>query len=191
MLNLDWRPPAMETTRLLLRPLVVEDAADLFLCCSNPNMTRFTLWDAHETIADTLSFIENYAISRYMNREPDPIGIVLKDDPTHSVIGSVGCNWVSKKDGVMELGYSLAEPYWGRGLIVEAARALLEFAFSEYQVERIQARVIEGNFASVAVVEKLGMKFEGTHRSLVDLRSHRVDVGYYAMLRGDRTDAIG
>jgi [ribosomal protein S5]-alanine N-acetyltransferase len=183
VLNLDWRPPTLSTPRLTLRPLCPEDAADVFLYSSNPRMTRYTLWNTHESLDDTLLFTGDYCLSRYQDQEPDPIGIVLNDDPTHSVIGSVGCFWTSRKDGVMEVGYNLAEPYWGRGIIVEAVLKLFEYVYREYPALRIQARVLSGNTASARVALKLGMKYEGTLRSLLIHRGRPVDVEFYALLR--------
>jgi ribosomal-protein-alanine N-acetyltransferase len=186
VLNIDWKPPTIETNRLILRALDIDDAVDVFLFCSNPRMTRYTLWNTHETIKDSRLFLSDYPLSRYPNCEPDPIGIVLKDDPTQSVIGTIGCFWASKKDAIMELGYNLAEPYWGQGIIAEAADALIDFVFREYPVERIQARVLQGNDASARVAQKLGMSFEGTLRSFLIVRGQRVDVGYYSLLRPER-----
>jgi [ribosomal protein S5]-alanine N-acetyltransferase len=175
----------LETDRLVLRPLSTNDAADIFLYCSNPNLTRFTLWNTHETLEDTMLFIREYLISRYQNQEPDPIGIVLKDDPTRSVIGSVGCFWASQTYSVMELGYNLAEPYWGRGIIVEASRRLLDYVFREFAVARIQARILAGNTASTRVAQKLGMRFEGILRSVLLHRGKRVDVEYHSILSSE------
>jgi ribosomal-protein-alanine N-acetyltransferase len=185
VLNLDWKPPVLETPRLILRAVAADDAGDVFLYACNPTITRYTLWNTHETIDDTLVFVRDYAQSRYVEREPDPIAIILKSDPTHSVIGSVGCFWASKKDGVMELGYNLAEPYWGRGITAEAARRLVEFVFADYPVERIQARVIDGNAASARVAEKVGMMREGRHRALLLHRGRHVDVEFYSILRSE------
>jgi ribosomal-protein-alanine N-acetyltransferase len=183
VLNLDWKPPVLETPRLILRPIDERDAGDVFLYASNPTVTRYTLWNTHETIDDTLIFVRDYALSRYVEHEPDPIAIVLKNDPTGSVIGTVGCFWASKKDGVMELGYNLAEPYWGRGIAAEASRRVVEFVFADYPAERIQARVIDGNAASARVVEKIGMCREGKLRSLLLHRGQHVDVELFSILR--------
>jgi ribosomal-protein-alanine N-acetyltransferase len=183
MFDLNWKPPILETARLVLRPLDTDDASDIFLYCCNPRVTRFTLWNTHETIDDTRQFLRDYPLSRYPCQEPDPIGIVLKDDPTQSIIGTVGCFWVSKIDGVMELGYNLAEPYWGRGIIAESARILLDYVFREYPAERIQARVLQGNAASSRVLDKIGMRREGKLRSFLLHRGKRVDVDYHSVLR--------
>ena len=65
----------------------------------------------------------------------------------------------------MELGYWIAEPFWGQGLAVEACRAVVTHAFRQVQPERMQARVIAGNDASRRVLEKLGFHYEGTLRA--------------------------
>ena len=186
MFDLNWTPPVLETERLILRPLTIEDALDVFQFCSNPNMTRYTLWDTHRTIDDSLVFINDYPLTRYPSRVPDPLGIVQKLDPAQSVIGTVGCFWVSKKDAVMEIGYNLAEPLWGQGIIVEAARCLIGWVFDNYPVERLQARVLFGNTASGRVARKLGMTYEGTQRSALSVRGKATDVSYYSLLRGER-----
>jgi len=183
MLNLDWRPPVLETPRLIIRPIEPADAEPLFLFCSNPKMTRFTLWNTHQSMNDSRSYVNDYPFSRYFNQEPEPLAIVLKEDPTRALIGTIGCFWSSKNDGVMEIGYNLAEPYWGRGLIVEAARRLIDHVFQTYPVERIQARVFVGNDASARAALKMGMSFEGIGRSVLAHRSGRVSIEYYSMLR--------
>ncbi len=183
MLNLEWKPPVLETERLILRPLDANDVADVFLYACNPNVTRHTLFATHETIDDTLSFLRDYRLSRYANAEPDPLGLVLRNDPTRCVIGAIGCHWVSRADGVMEMGYALAEPYWGRGLIAEAGRAMIDFVFRDYPIERLQARVFDGNDSSGRVAVKLGMKHEGTLRSFLMVKGKRRDVHMYAILR--------
>lgn len=185
MLNLDWRPPTFETDRLILRPLDENDAGDVFLYACNPNVTRHTLFHTHETIDDTFVFLRDYRLSRYASAEPDPMGIVLRNDPTRSVIGAIGCHWQSRADGVMEMGYSLAEPYWGRGLTAEAGRALIAWVFREYPVQRLQARIFDGNAASARVAGKMGMSFEGRLRSFAFVKGRRRDVDMFSILRAE------
>jgi ribosomal-protein-alanine N-acetyltransferase len=179
----DWRPPIIETPRLILRPLEESDATAVFLYSCNPKMTRFTCWDTHQTLEDSLYFVRDYARSRYREKVPDPLGIILKNDPTGAVIGSVGCFWSSKPDGVMELGYHIAEPFWGRGLTLEAARALVDYSFRNYSIERIHSRVFVGNDASAQVAAKLGMVLDGTLRSMIVTKGRRWDVQIYSILR--------
>jgi [ribosomal protein S5]-alanine N-acetyltransferase len=181
----DWTPPILTTERLILRPVTSEDANDVFLYCSNPNITRFTLFETHQTIDDSRWFVNAYRISRYVNREPDPLAIVLKSDPLGTMIGSLGAHWVSQPNGTMEMGYSIAEPYWGKGLISEACAALVRHVFLEYAVERLQAKVFVGNDASERVLAKLGFHREGVLRRFVLRRGQWWDIAMWSMLRGE------
>jgi [ribosomal protein S5]-alanine N-acetyltransferase len=183
--NLDWRPPVLKTERLVLRPYEETDAALLFPLTSNPNSTRYTLWEHHRSIDDTLMFVRDYARSRYAEGVPEPLAIAFQDDPDRRPIGSAGCFWSSFPHRTAEIGYWLAEPHWGRGLIAEACWALVTYAFSMMGPERIQARVIAGNAASIRVLEKLGFQFEGTLRSAILRRGQFEDVHFFGMLKGD------
>jgi ribosomal-protein-alanine N-acetyltransferase len=181
--NPAWTPPTLETARLILRPVTPADVGAMFLYASNPAVTRFTLFETHRTIDDSRWFVHEYARDRYSVAEPDPFGIVLKGDPTGTVIGSVGAHWAGRANLVMEFGYTLAEPYWGRGLATEAAEAVVRHVFAEYPVERLQAQVIVGNAASERVLGKLGFAREGVLRSALVRRGRSWDVAMYSMLR--------
>jgi ribosomal-protein-alanine N-acetyltransferase len=180
-----WTPPTIETERLVLRPVSEADADAVFAACSNPNVTRFTLFDTHRTIEYSRRFVHDYAIGSYAERMPDPFAITLRHDERPRMVGSVGCHWASRPNGTMELGYWLAEHLWGRGITAEAARAVLRFVFAEYSVERVQARVIVGNTPSVRVLEKLGFRHEGTLRSALFRRERFEDVMMFGLLRGE------
>lgn len=184
-MSLDWTPPRLETQRLILRPVTADDAEAVFLYCSNPNITRYTLFETHETIEHSRWFVNDYAHSRYTSKEPDPLGIVIKNDPVGMLVGALGAHWASQPNGTMELGYSLAEPFWGRGFVVEAARTLIDYLFSEFAVERLQARVFAGNEASERVVQKLGFTKEGVLRSLILRRGRWWDIVVYSLLRSE------
>lgn len=174
--------PTLSTARLILRPLIAEDAPSIFEYAKNPKVSDFTMWEPHQTEADSKSFITDYALKFYEEGTPEPYGIILKADPA-KVIGTVGCFWVSKYSQVMELAYAIAEPHWGKGLVPEASGALLEYCFHNLPVQRIQARCKAENKSSVRVMEKLGMSFEGTLKSLVLHRDRFWDVHYYARVR--------
>ncbi|MGL4442481.1 MAG: GNAT family N-acetyltransferase, partial [Alsobacter sp.] len=156
----------------------------VFAYASRPEVARYTLWEAHRTWSDAAFFVREYAPGRYADGVPEPLGIALRAAPDW-VIGSIGVFWTARQHATMELGYALGTDHWGRGLIVEAARTLLDHAFACYPVERLQARVIVGNTASVRVVEKLGLRHEGRLRSSLFRRGHFEDVDYFAVLRGE------
>src|SRR5262245_999582 len=183
MMPYDWRPPTLTTERLTLRSFTEDDAEAVFEHAKNPTVARFTLWDAHRSVEDTLAFVRDYAVIRYREGMAEPYAITLTPDPRP--IGACGCFWAAKPNLTMELGYWIAEPFWGKGLTVEACRAVLKFVFTEYVPERVQARVIEGNEASARVLAKLGFREEGTLRRSLLRRGKFEDVRMFSLLRGE------
>ena len=113
----------------------------------------------------------------------EPYAITVKPDPEPS--GACGCFWAAKPHQTMELGYWIAEPFWGKGYTAEACRAVLELVFAEYAPERMQARVIDGNHASARVLAKLGFREEGVLRRSLLRRGNFEDVRMYSLLRDE------
>jgi len=183
MMPPEWRPPTLTTARLTLRAFEESDAAPLFQHARNPNLTRFTLWDHHRTVGETVAFVRDYARLRYREGMAEPYAITLTPDT--KPIGACGCFWASQPNQTMELGYWVGEPFWGRGIAVEASEALIQFTFRNYEPERLQARVIAGNFASVRVLEKLNFRYEGMLRASLLRRSRFEDVMIYSLLRSE------
>jgi ribosomal-protein-alanine N-acetyltransferase len=181
MIDPVWRPPVIDTDRLRLRPFDVADAPALFRHARNPAVARYTLWDAHRTVDDSRMFVGDYASGRYLEGVPEPYAIELRE--SGELIGATGCYWATEKNRCMELGYWIAEPFWGRGLAAEAARALVGYVFVAYAVERVQAHFMEGNAASGRVLEKAGMRFEGVRRRALFHRGRFWDMHCYAALR--------
>jgi ribosomal-protein-alanine N-acetyltransferase len=97
-----WRPPVLSTERTVLRPFTEADAEPLFEHARNPNVTRFTLWDAHRSVEDTRAFVRDYAVLRYLEGMPEPYAITLR--PDDRPVGSVGCFWAAQPHRTMELG---------------------------------------------------------------------------------------
>jgi ribosomal-protein-alanine N-acetyltransferase len=165
-----------------LRPIVRSDAPAIFRYASNPNVSRLTLWEPHETVKASLSYIEDYCLPYYARGVPEPLGIELKEQPG-MIIGTVGCFWVSEKSKSMELAYAISEDHWGQGLVAEAALEVMDYCFREFHLTRIQARCKTENRASARVMEKIGMQYEGTLRSSLFHRSRYWDIAVYGILR--------
>lgn len=183
-MNPAWTPPTLDTDRLQLRAVTDADADAVFAACSNPNVTRFTLFETNQSVDDALGFVRHYARQSYAEQVPDPFAVTLKDDPSGSMVGAVGCHWYNRSHFVMELGYWIAEPFWGRGIATEAGRAAVGYVFDHFpHVRRVQARVIVGNPASARVLDKIGFQFEGTHRAAIFRRGQFEDVAMFAVLR--------
>ena len=97
-----------------------------------------------------------------MTHLPDPIqvkGIYIGDEP----IGAIGLHPlddVFRKN--IELGYWIAEPYWGKGIMTRAIQQTVDYAFTHFDVTRIFARPFGRNIGSIKVLEKCGFKLEAT-----------------------------
>jgi ribosomal-protein-alanine N-acetyltransferase len=183
--------PTLVTPRLVLRPLTLGDAAAIFAYASDAEVARFTLWDPHQSVADARAYLQDYVFPRYAERELDGFGITLAGG-LDTVIGTLGCFRAGNGGRTLELAYALARPFWGRGLVVEAARAVTGHAFATLPaVQRIQAHCKAENTGSARVMEKLGMRYEGTARAAVFNRGRFWDAKMYALLRGepDRSSA--
>ena len=84
-----------------------------------------------------------------------------------------------------ELGYWLGEPFWGQGIAPRAVRAITTWAFGNFPIERMQARVFESNPASCRVLEKAGYTYEGRLRRSVLKLNVLLDQVVYAILRDE------
>ncbi len=141
------------TERLILRPITLNDAEDMYLYASNDQVTRF-IFSTHVSLADTK---ENIAV--YFLKEPlGKYGIELK--LTGQMIGSIDLR-VNETQQTAELGYCLNQNFWGQGLIAEAGTGLLKMGFETLGLIRIFAIHDERNSNSGRVMQKLGMTKNG------------------------------
>lgn len=82
-----------------------------------------------------------------------------------------------------ELGYYIAEEYWGKGIMTEAVRQLCDYVFSHTDIIRIFAEPFAHNSASCRVLEKAGFQYEGTLRSNAVKNGNILDMKMYARLK--------
>ena len=90
-----------------------------------------------------------------------------------------------------EIGYWLAEPFWGRGVMTEAVRLILPLAFADSEILRIQAGIFESNPASMRVLEKNGFTREAVHHNAITKNGVVMDEVMYARLRKNGGDQTG
>ncbi|MBM7553048.1 GNAT family N-acetyltransferase [Thalassobacillus pellis] len=168
--------PKIETERLILRKITLDDAKDMYLYASDEEVTKNVTWNTHFTLSDTFRFINTF-LSKY----DAPWGIELKENGRF--IGTVHFVWWQPKHNSAELGYVLSKEYWGQGLITEAARAIISFGFENLDLVRIQARCFLENKGSERVMKKLGMDFEGINRKVMNVKGEHRDLKMYSILK--------
>ena len=174
--------PELETSRLVLRPLKMKDAKDIFAYASDPEVARYVLWDPHRSLAETRSYIR-YIRSLYRSGLPSSWAVVFRQ--TNQVIGSIGFMWASEENRSAEVGYSFSRAFWNRGLATEALSAVLNSAFAALNLNRIEAQRDIRNPASGRVMEKCGMRQEGVLRGRLLNKGEFIDVALCAILRSD------
>ncbi|MDE2944324.1 MAG: GNAT family N-acetyltransferase [Gemmatimonadota bacterium] len=164
------------TERLLLRPHRLEDVDDIFEFARDPEWARYLPVPVPYLREHAEQFVARQVLT---SRDEWPVwAIVLAD----KVIGGIGIR-IDAEHATGALGYSIAKEHWGSGLTVEAARAVVGWAFRERGLAKVYAYADARNAASMRVMEKLGMTREGMLRSHRTLREERVDDVYYGLLR--------
>lgn len=174
--------PVLETKRLRLRRLTMRDARDVFAYCRDPEVARHVLWSAQRSVGEARAYIR-CMLRRYRSGEPASWGIEWKQ--TGTIVGTIGYMWIHSEHACAEVGYSLAREMWGKGIMTEALRCVLEYSFGVLRLNRVEAIHEVDNPASGAVMRKCGMRYEGTLRQKLRNKGRYVDVDLYAILSGD------
>ncbi|MEA5013812.1 MAG: GNAT family protein [Candidatus Limiplasma sp.] len=174
--------PTLLTPRLLLRPVRMSDAQDIFEYSRDPEVARHVLWEAHQSIHQTRGYIR-FLLKQYRGGQPGSFVIELPQE--RKVIGTIGFMWIQQENRSAEVGYSLSRAYWNQGLMTEALRAILGFGFDKLHLNRIEAQHESDNPASGRVMAHVGMRYEGRLRQRIYNKGRYVDVELYAILRDD------
>lgn len=177
--------PTIQTDRLILRKLTQQDQNNIFEYASVPEVSKFLPWEAHKTIDDTAAFLklveEEFEKFKYI-----VFGIELKAEK--KIIGTIVLrNW-NQTNRCIDIGYAISNKYWNKGLTTEAVKAVIKFGFEELNANRIEAHCDKDNIASYRVMEKAGMKHEGTLRQKVMMKNKFIDVKFNSILREEYYD---
>jgi ribosomal-protein-alanine N-acetyltransferase len=170
----------MNTERLRLRPLKLEDAPQYYDMLNYPNNTEFLApEDLPHSVDDAVKEIE-YWKGLFTRRESIFWGITLKHDDV--LIGCIGFNNMHFMNKRAEISYDLHHHYWRQGLMTEAATEVLNFTFNELGFCRIEARTMPQNMQSQAMLKKMKFLYEGMQRGYRVSAGKPLDVMLYAIL---------
>ncbi len=149
-------PERIETRRLLLRPARVGDAQAIFESyAQDPLVCKYMIWCAHRDLEQTQAFIA-MCMQAWESGSRRPYVLATVD--TGNVVGMLEARVQAT---TVDLGYVLARPLWGRGLMPEASDAAAAAALACPQVYRVQATCDTTNAASARALEKAGFVREG------------------------------
>jgi ribosomal-protein-alanine N-acetyltransferase len=174
--------PELSTERLRLRAPRLGDAAALLDLIGDPEVTRHINVETITSLAEARAVLEGLA-RRYAARDMIRWAIELVGHT--EMIGTVGLLRFDVEHRHAELGYDIARRWWGRGLVPEAAGAVIRYGFADLGLHRIEAGVRPGNDASVRVLQKLGFVEEGTRRDYLCARGRFYSFRWFSLLETD------
>jgi ribosomal-protein-alanine N-acetyltransferase len=148
----------IETERLTLRPFTKGDVQEVYENYGKDvKISKYISWIPCNTLEKCEQFI-NFNLKEY---DSNPLffswTIIFEED----IVGSIAIFNVDENSESGELGYSLGSKWWNKGLMTEAGKSVLNYAFNDVKFHRIFATFHEDNIASKKVLEKLSMKYEG------------------------------
>ena len=173
----------IETERLILRHWRDEDAETLYKYASDPEVGHPAGWPPHTSVENSLEVI------RTVFNAPEVYAVVLKS--TREPIGCCGIMFseslhsADMRPTEGEIGYWIAKPYWGLGLIPEAVRALLHRGFDDLDISTMWCGYYDGNDKSKRVCEKCGFRFHHTNLDVVSPLGDKRTEHIYVMTKDD------
>ena len=175
----------IETERLILRRFTMEDAEAMYRnWASDDEVTKHLTWPTHTSVE-----ISKMVLTDWTSHYPEPDfynwAIVLKENGPEP-IGNISTAHVKESTLCATMGYCMSRAHWGKGIMTEALTAVIDFFFDEVGFNRIDADHAVDNPASGRVMEKSGMRYEGTHRQAVRTNCGIVDIKKWAILKSDR-----
>ncbi len=169
----------ISTSRLLLRPLRVDDAPVLAAYRSDPEVARYQPWVTPYTVTDATELIGDMV-------QPDPTspgwfqyGIELRGSGT--LIGDLGVN-LGENLMQAEIGFTLDPAYQGKGYGTEAVRGILDHLFTVQGLHKVSAEADARNTASTRLLERAGFQPEGCRRAHSYLKGEWTDDVVFGLL---------
>ena len=182
-----WFP--IRTARLVLREFRQDDFDDVHAYATQAEVVRYMDWGPN-TPDETQAFLER--MFEAQGRWPrDDVNLAVEHAGDRRVIGAIRLGRNKPAEHSADLGYSYNRDYWGRGFGTEAARAMMQVAFRVLGLHRVWAWCDVRNAGSYRVMEKLGMRREGTFRQNIQVKGAWRDTFVYAILADEfgRTQA--
>lgn len=173
--------PVLETNRLVLRPLLADDAQDIFDYAQDPEVSNPGMWQPYGSFEECSDHVA-HLVGLYSR------GLMwwaLECKTTGKVVGRVELSDWEDHDKRAELSYALARERWGQGLMTEAVESAVHYGWQILRLNRLSAKVIVGNAASIKLLAKVGMVKEGRLRQYIKIKEKWEDVDVYSVLRRD------
>ena len=173
-------PQPIESERVCVRPLSEADLPALLAVNGDEEVTRFLGFAPWRDLADAEAWFRRISALQTAGSALEFV-IVLKE--TGGVIGRCGLFEVEEENACASLGYLLRRTHWRQGFMREALAGLIDCAFGEMNLRRLEARVEAPNTASAGLLKRLGFTREGVLRERWLTEGKPVDAEIYGLLR--------
>ena len=172
----------LETERLILRRWEESDAESLFQYAKDPDVGPIAGWPPHQSVEESLDVIRNVFNGQ------EAYAICLKTD--NKAIGVIelklnGHTDMTECDDECELGYWLGKPFWGQGIMPEAAREMLRHAFEDIGMQKVWCGYYDSNLKSKRVQEKCGFRYQWTTEGVDVPLMHETRTGHVNLMTKD------
>ena len=178
--------PCVESNELVLKKVEPQDANDLFELLTNENLYKYKPGNPLKTLDSVKKVIGHY--ERDFNKHKTIfLGIYYKKE-NNKLVGIAEIFDFDDKASRVEVGYTVNENYWGKGIATNATKMMLDFLFNIINVNSIQATPMAINKKSCNVLERCGFIREGTLRQWKHWTGVGiVDLEMYSILKSDYT----
>ncbi len=182
--------PVLETDRLVLREITVDDAAFWLRNFSDPDVVELTSFEPPADLEAAKAELVRYAVRPFEAGTGIRWGVALR--PSHELVGTLGYHaWVREGGNRARAGYDLLREHRGRGIMTEAMRAILAYGFGTMALNRVEVLIDPKNAPSIRLVERLGFRREGIFRENTYFRGRFIDDAVYALLANEWRAARG
>ncbi len=175
-------PPILTTERLILRQPDLQDAKEIKRLAGDKEIAATTTNIPHPYEDGMAEYFINKCKEDFLDNKGLVLAITLKENK--SLIGMIGLT-LNPEFSSAEMGYWVGKEYWNKGYCSEAAKAMLNFAFDELKLNRVHAHHFANNPSSGKVMQKIGMKYEGTLREHIFKDGKFIDIATYGIIKSD------
>lgn len=173
--------PCIYTKRLELIEIQQNHLHDIYKLYSNTEVTKYYNINPFTNIQEAQKTIDLFQ-NRFNDNTGIRWGISLKDKK--NIIGTLGYNNLCKNHRA-SIGYDLEKTHWNQGYITEALNAIINYGFTELEINRIEAEVMQGNINSEKVLEKLNFTKEGVLREWMLWNGTHYDMSMFSLLKSE------
>lgn len=170
----------LETERLILRPINIEDKAEIFNYRSDVETNKYQGW-IPKTYSDVDIFIGKLA--NVFNEPETWFQFVIIEKHTQKIVGDLGVHFLDKENKQSEIGCTLSKDFQNRGYAFEAVKSVIYYLFNNLNKHRITASIDPDNVSSRKLVEKLGFRMEAHFVESLFINGKWCDDLVYALLK--------